>query len=314
MNAFQKMALVTVLATVLLISVGGLVRVTGAGLGCPDWPRCWGCWLPPSSVADIDLAYIQAKGYDIRDFNPVKMWIEYINRMVGVVIGFLVIGTFARSIRYRKTQPRLFHLSWISVLVVGFQGWLGGQVVQSELHPILITVHMLFAIVLVSLLLYATFLAMPPTLPFRLTPVARQTVYRLSAALWAFTGIQMLIGTSVREGIDPFIKDAGGLPRSEWLAQVGTVDLVHRTASWLVLITAIAVFWKLSNETQAGLLKPLSGVLLGGVVLQIGLGVVLAYAGLPPPAQVLHLTVAAVLICVQFYTILVIRHQPVVAG
>ncbi len=310
MNAFQKMAVVTVLATVLLISVGGLVRVTGAGLGCPDWPRCWGCWLPPSSVADIDLAYIQAKGFDIREFNPVKMWTEYINRMVGVVIGFLVIGTFARSIRYRKTQPRLFHLSWISVLVVGFEGWLGGQVVQSELHPILITIHMLFAIVLVSLLLYATFLAMPPTIPFRLTPGARQTVYPLSAALWAFTGIQMLIGTSVREGIDPFIKDSGGLPRSEWLAQVGTIDLVHRTTSWIVLITAIVLFWKLYNETQAGLLKPLSAVLLGGVVLQIGLGVILAYAGLPPFAQVLHLTVAAVLICVQFYTILVIRHQP----
>lgn len=310
MNAFQKTALVTVLATVILISVGGLVRVTGAGLGCPDWPRCWGCWLPPSSIADIDLSYIQSKGLDIRDFNPVKMWTEYVNRMVGVLIGFLVMGTFARSLRYRKSQPRLFHLSWISVLVVGFEGWLGGKVVQSELHPVLITIHMLFAIVLVSLLLYATFLAMPPTIPFRLTPNARQTVYRLSGALWVFTGIQMLLGTSVREGIDPFIKESRGLPRSEWLAQVGVVDLVHRTASWVVLITAIGLFWKLYHETEAGLLRPLSGLLLGGVVVQIGLGVILAYAGLPPPAQVLHLTTAAVLICVQFYTILVIRHQP----
>ncbi|MEK9985133.1 MAG: COX15/CtaA family protein, partial [Opitutae bacterium] len=79
-NRFRKLATSTLIATLLLILVGGLVRVSGAGLGCPDWPRCWGCWLPPADISVIDPVK-----YDISQYNKTKMWIEYANRMVGVV-------------------------------------------------------------------------------------------------------------------------------------------------------------------------------------------------------------------------------------
>ena len=72
MNAFQKTAITTLVAILLLIGVGSLVRVSGAGLGCPDWPRCWGCWFPPSSIDDIDRAYLAERGLNIEDFNAVK--------------------------------------------------------------------------------------------------------------------------------------------------------------------------------------------------------------------------------------------------
>ncbi len=74
MNAFQKTAITTVVAVIVLITVGSLVRVAGAGLGCRDWPLCWGSWLPPASIEEIDMAYIDRMGCDLRDFNPARMW------------------------------------------------------------------------------------------------------------------------------------------------------------------------------------------------------------------------------------------------
>ncbi|MDA0748585.1 MAG: COX15/CtaA family protein, partial [bacterium] len=152
MNAFQKTAITTVIAVLILIAVGSLVRVSGAGLGCPDWPRCWGCWLPPSGPGEIDPAYLAERGLDIKDFNPVKMWIEYTNRMVGVTIGLLVFATFLRALPYRKTRPEIFWGSLAAVLLVGFEGWLGGQVVRSGLKPGMITLHMVGAVVLLCVL------------------------------------------------------------------------------------------------------------------------------------------------------------------
>ena len=114
-KSFHRLAMATLIATLLLIMVGGLVRVSGAGLGCPDWPRCWGCWLPPSGPEKID-----SNLYDISQFNPTKMWIEYANRMVGVVIGFLILATFLHSIRYFRSSPRLFWASLTAFVLVLF--------------------------------------------------------------------------------------------------------------------------------------------------------------------------------------------------
>jgi len=167
----------------------------------------------------------------------------------------------------------------------------------------------LLAIVLIGVLLYAVFMAYPAP-DAGLPPEAKKTAYWLCMVLFALTVIQTVLGTQVREGIDPFIKDPGGLPRSEWLAKVGPIDYIHRSSSWVVLIAAGWLFREMYRRRITGPISQLSRILLGGVVVQIGLGVVLAYAGLPPPAQVLHLTGASVLICIQIYAILVVRAQP----
>lgn len=308
MNAYQKTAIATIIATIFLISVGSLVRITGAGLGCPDWPKCWGCWFPPSSIEEVDMAYIQEKGYDIQEFNPIKMWTEYINRLVGVIIGFLVFLTFLRSVRYLKSQPAIFWYSCLSFALVGFQGWLGGQVVRSGLQPGIITLHMALAVILLCVLIYATFKTGQDQNVENIASDFCSKLTRLSILLFVFTCIQMLIGTQVREGIDPFIKDAGGLPRSEWLGQVGMIDHVHRLSSWLVLITGILIYRAIKTTRSAGLLPAISRWLLAGIISQIFLGVLLAYASLPPYAQVLHLTLATLLLCGEWYLILVLRH------
>lgn len=298
MNAFQKTATTTIIATLILIAVGSLVRVSGAGLGCPDWPRCWGCWFPPSNIEEIDQTYLAERGLDIKDFNLVKMWIEYINRIVGMTIGFLVIATFLRSIPYRKTNSAIFYGSLFAVFLVGFEGWLGGQVVKSGLKPGMITLHMVGAMVLLCQLLYVIFRAvdieLPPHLP---NP---KLLARLSGLLFAIICVQMLLGTQVREAIDPYIKNADGISRSAWMANIGLIDHVHRSFTWLVLIVSGYFVYIMHKHAITGLLHTTNFLAFGLILCQAIFGIALAYGGLPHVFQVLHLFTASLLICVAY--------------
>ena len=161
--SFRQMTWIAFGATFFLVAVGGVVRVTGSGLGCPDWPTCWGCWLPPSSqeviptqVSSDGRTYYEDKfgrKHALSEFDAAKMWIEYLNRLVGVAIGLLILWAFLRSLRLRKTSPRHFQGALLALLMVAFQGWLGAVVVRSELVPGIITLHMVIAMILLCLLL-----------------------------------------------------------------------------------------------------------------------------------------------------------------
>ena len=305
MNAFQKTAIATLVAILVLIGVGSLVRVSGAGLGCPDWPKCWGCWFPPSGVDKIDKNYLSERGLNIADFNAVKMWIEYINRLIGMFIGVLVIATFLRAIPYRRTHPAIFFGSLVAVLLVGFEGWLGGQVVKSGLKPGVITLHMAGAMVLLCLLLYVTFRAvdirLPDTLPLP------NALARLSGLLFAAICIQMLLGTQVREAIDPYIKNSGGVSRSAWIANVGLFDHIHRSFTWGVGAIAAYLVYIIRKHGIGGVLKATCYLALALVLCQAASGIALAYGGLPRVFQVLHLVNSALLICAAYALWLILR-------
>ena len=305
MNAFQKTAITTLVAILLLIGVGSLVRVSGAGLGCPDWPRCWGCWFPPSSIDDIDRAYLAERGLNIEDFNAVKMWIEYINRLIGMVIGLLVIATFLRAIPYRKTHPAIFYGSLIAVFLVGFEGWLGGQVVQSGLKPGMITLHMAGAMVLLCLLLYVTFRAVDIRLPDTLP--SPKVLAHLSTLLFIIISIQMLLGTQVREAIDPYIKNSAGVARSAWIANIGLMDHIHRSFTWVVIAVAAYLVYIIRKNAICGLLKVSSHLAFALILFQAATGIALTYGGLPRVFQVLHLVTAALLICAVYTLWLTLR-------
>ena len=307
MNPFQKTAITTLIAVLILIAVGSLVRVSGAGLGCPDWPRCWGCWFPPSGPSEIDPAYLAERGLNIADFNPVKMWIEYINRLVGVTIGLLIIATFLRSFPYRKTQPEIFWGSLVSLALVIFQGWLGGQVVRSGLQPGIITLHMILAIVLLCLLLYVTFQAFSTVLAIQIDSPVRRRLTATTALLFGVICLQTLLGTQVREAIDPYIKDAEGLSRSAWIENVGWMDHLHRSFTWLVVAAILFLLYTIKTHCIQGILRTLSYLVLGLIVAQTIFGIALAYGGLPHFFQVLHLSTATALICGVYVLLLTIR-------
>ena len=88
MNKFRSFSNITILFTYLLIFIGGLVRVSGAGMGCPDWPKCFDRWIPPTNVDQLP------DHIDPALFNIVLAWIEYCNRLFGVFVGLFITITF----------------------------------------------------------------------------------------------------------------------------------------------------------------------------------------------------------------------------
>ena len=161
------------MAVLVLIFVGAIVRATGSGLGCPDWPRCWGCLIPPWNVEHVDFDRIDLERFRQKaerlgrdpatiteeslraEFNPVHTWIEFLNRLFTLPVGILTLATFVASFWQRGRRPAVFWSSAASLFVVLLNAWLGARVVYSGLQPGIITLHMALAILLVCLLVFA---------------------------------------------------------------------------------------------------------------------------------------------------------------
>lgn len=286
LSSFQRLALWTTATTYFLILVGGLVRASGAGLGCPDWPRCFGGWVPPMSVAELPPQF------DPSQFNPTLMWTEYLNRLLGVAVGFLILATAVSAWRHHRRDPRILWTTIAALLLTGFQGWLGGRVVAHELAPWIVTVHMIVALVIVQMLLYVTVRAGGAG---GAGEGVRVKPWVLGLILLSL--VQIALGTQVRGGVDQAL-DAG-VARDAALATVGTLDFLHRDAAFVVLIGAgLLALWLMSRRAPATLVR-WAWIGLGLAVLQVGLGVVMAYLTLLPAAQVLHLTVASLMLGAQ---------------
>lgn len=288
LNSFQKLALVTTAITYLLILVGGLVRAVGAGLGCPDWPKCFGSWVPPFRADQLPA------GFDPLSFNAALTWTEYLNRLLGVMVGFLIFATLAAAIaRHRRTR-RVLWPTTAAFLLVGFQGWLGGRVVAHGLEPWIVTAHLVVALVIVSLLLYATVNAFFPDAAPAPSP-ERRLIGRGAYALIALTLAQVAVGTQVRSRMDDAA--AAGHAREELLGTVGAVDMAHRNAALVVLAGAIALFVAVRRRPQGpAWLRGAAAAVVALTLAQIGAGVILATLGLPRAAQVAHLTLASLLL------------------
>ena len=302
MSTLRRLALVTTIATYLLISVGALVRASGAGLGCPDWPRCYGRWVPPTDAAQVPLE-------QRAEFNVVKCWTEYLNRLVGVGIGFLVLGTAVAAIlvwRRSRQQPqgdsrrpaRLAQLATASLLLVGFQGWLGGKVVTLELDPRLVSIHFLVAVVIVWLLSYLCLQSLSSRFPQQreLDPASRR-LRRWTLLGLAVTTAQMLMGTLVRGGVDIEADARPDDPRESWLDAVGWTDTLHRDGAIAVLALVVVLF-VLARRCWSGRgwLRRVVLFNLAVATGQIVAGLVLAYASLPPVAQIVHVSLGTWLV------------------
>lgn len=301
---FQRLAIGTTATTYLLILVGGLVRASGAGLGCPDWPRCFGSWIPPASVADLPPEF------DPSQFNPTLMWTEYLNRLLGVTVGFLIFATAISAWRNHRHQPRILWTTTAALLLVGYEGWLGGRVVAHGLAPWIVTAHLIVAIVIVQLLLYATFEAFAPRAPRApQAPEAPQAPWLLRAlgGLIVLTLIQAGFGTQVRSRIDSIpdylivfdsVLDEGAWP-----------DLIHRDLALAVLIALLVI--TLWMQSQGSPLLRWAFVTVGLAAAQIVVGAFMAYVDMTPVYQVVHLSLASLLLGAETVLWLLVRRQSV---
>jgi cytochrome c oxidase assembly protein subunit 15 len=302
LTSFQRLALWTTAATYFLILVGGLVRASGAGLGCPDWPRCFGSWVPPASAAELPPQF------DISQFNPTLMWTEYLNRLLGVIVGLLILATTVLAWRHHRRQPRIVWTTTAALLLTGFQGWLGGRVVAHELAAWIVTVHMIVALVIVQMLLYVTVTASQGSKGSKGSTGSRGSTGFLGSTrvgimvLVAVTLLQIALGTQVRGAIDGAI-DAG-VARDLALGTVGRMDYLHRDLAFVVLLGAAGLCVWLMSQRAAPAVVRWSFVVLFLAILQVALGAVMAYGSLLPAAQVGHLTVASLLLGAQTVVLL----------
>ncbi|MGE3275035.1 MAG: heme A synthase [Vicinamibacterales bacterium] len=288
LSGFQRLALWTTAVTYLLILVGSLVRASGSGLGCPDWPHCFGSWVPPFSAADLP------PGYDPAAFNVAQTWTEYVNRLLGVSVGFLIFATTIAAWRRHRHDRRILWPVVAALLLTGYEGWLGGRVVAHELAPWIVTAHLVVALVIVQLLLYATTWALFAGRPHARVP-ARTALARAGAVLVVVTLVQIGIGTQVRGGVDDALDHEVARPQA--LATVGLVDTVHRDGALVVfgvtLVVLLLVWAKHGSERP---ITRVAAVIVALTAAQIAVGLVLVYFSLPPPAQVAHLTLASLVL------------------
>ena len=312
---FLWVATATVITIYSLILVGGIVRATGAGMGCPDWPKCFDQWIPPTAESQLPADYQTVyanRGYADTTFNVRKTWTEYLNRLLGVFTGFTILLTLLFSNPYRRTDPTVFWLSFAGFILVGVQGWLGSRVVASNLNPAMITVHMLLAQVIVGLLIWSLLRATVPAADLVNTRSkdhsdARKSVSELPG--WVFPVlvfatlaglVQLVLGTQVREGIDLIAKQSNNENRHLWIETLPLVFSIHK---WLALPLAVFNGWLIVNllgRTSSGLLRKLVLGLAFLLVATIVLGMSMNRLNLPIFAQPLHLWFASLIFGVQW--------------
>lgn len=331
----------TVVAVYLLILVGGIVRSTGSGMGCPDWPKCFGSWIPPTSedqlpddyqeqYASKRLAknarltdYFQSLGFSqlanriandpsIREeqpFNAVKTWIEYVNRLIGAVIGLLIFGTLVASFTYWRQDRRIVWFSLAAFVLTGVQGWIGSIVVSTNLLHGMINVHLFLAIIIVNLLIYAMYKARDVG-AFQLPSSSKKTVNMLVAVSVLAMVLQIVLGVEVRALVDQAAEILGVSQRSEWIASLPTTFKIHRTYSLLILGLHAGLAYVLLKHKSESVLVWKAGMWLAVITLaEIVSGAIMAYFSIPSFMQPVHLLFATVIMGVQFYVLLLINRK-----
>ena len=329
---FSRLVFITLLLVYFLVFVGAFVRSVGAGMGCPDWPKCFGQWIPPTSSEQLPDNYqevlrekreakslrfakvlsslgLDEKAESIRSFstnldeevelfNSTKTWVEYINRLVGVFVGFFIFFCLLASWKFRKSQPIIFILSVVTFILVGFQGWLGSLVVATNLFPGLITFHMFIAMLIALLLIYLYFKSKGYDVQKVKASTGLQRMRWLLLLSVFLILVQVIMGTNVREQIDEIAKNFDHEFRGLWIAELNAVFFTHRSFSILILLIQLALVWYVRKLPISSFMYYLMMVLIG---LEVGVGASMAYFAIPAFLQPIHLLVGVALVGIQYW-------------
>ena len=276
---FQSLAFLTIIVVYLLILAGGIVRSTGSGMGCPDWPKCFGRWVPPTEMSQLPPNYQEIYGAKLKgevEFNAVKTWIEYVNRLLGVLSGFLVFGTLITSLPYLRKNKTVFWGSLAAFILIGANGWLGSRVVATELAQYMITLHLLLAICVVFALLFALTRAKATTTMLA-EGVRNSMLIRLLLITMVLTLGQVLLGTQVRDALDQVVRRLGYDQRADWIGQLNWSFYIHRSFSLIILAFHLSVIRQLQKQKTAGRANLFTALLLAIVITEIATGAIMAY-------------------------------------
>lgn len=323
----RRLATIALVCVYLVVIAGSIVRVTGSGMGCPDWPKCFGYVIPPVSQQTLtlekekhflkgqmvilnDTLWVAQQDVVIKDnneldrniwkkypkhdyaiFNPVHTWIEYINRLLTGVLGLPVLLLLVISIlNARKTGNwKVVFWAGLTLVFMLYEAWLGKLVVDGELSNGKVTLHMLGSIGIVAALMMARVKSNHENV----------TIENIERKWWvigvALVMMQVILGTQLREEVDQIIKN--GWERHQWIDQVllssgKIIFYVHRTFSWILVIY---LFW-MANLLLKIKRNGVAGGLMGLIVAEMLVGVFLNYFEFPAFAQPLHLVLSFALL------------------
>ncbi len=315
MTRFQKLATAALVSVLALMFVGAIVRVTGAGMGCPDWPTCWGCLIPPRSVEQVDfdklpLEKFQAKAKRMgrdpasitreslrAEFNPRHVWTEFINRMFSLPVGFFSLATFIAAFWQREKRPLVFWMAFSSFILVLANAWMGARVVYSGLSPGVLTTHLAMAMTLIGTLTYCAWRGTDAPWRIEMEQAGRSRMRRVVTLFLLVIVAEGIFGSQVREMTDELAKSHLNMPRSAWIPELerSWMYLLHRSFSWVVLGGAL-IGWNLTKKHRAGGAGKVERVVLGIVIAQMLLGVIMARIHIYNWVQVVHVGLAALLL------------------
>lgn len=321
---FLRINAITLGSVLVLILVGSIVRVTGAGMGCPDWPKCFGSYIPPTSSEGLPDNYqdvfreqriaknqrlaglFDKLGYEElskritedpavlleQEFNVTKAWIEYVNRLVGVLIGLFVFLNMIFSFSFRKKSIWIPVMGVAIFVLTGFQGWVGSLVVSTNLLHGFITFHMLLALLIVALLIWMNVRVKS------LEAYADSRLFWIGLVTTVLFIPQLILGTEVRGTIDDLLISTIG--RGEWSESLTNSFFVHRSYSWLILIGSVVLAVYARKTKEAWLISTTKSlVILVFLVMIAGIG--MARFSFPFWLQPLHLIFAVGIFSLLFY-------------
>lgn len=303
LQRFRNLVLLTVVTVYLLILAGGIVRGTGSGMGCPDWPKCFGRWIPPTEVSQLPPDYQKVYGAKLKgevEFNAAKTWIEYANRLLGAFSGFLVLATFITSLRFLRIDQRLFWGSFSALILIGANGWLGSRVVATELSQYVITLHLLLAILVVFALLFVFIRSGSNDGDSATYHRDGRALNWLLVATMGLSLCQIMLGAQVRDALNEVVQRIGQNQRINWINNLDWRFYVHRSFSLIVLGFNTWFIYRLRKTIGGQVIKNLANTLIALVLIEIATGAIMAYFAVPAIAQPVHLFLAIVMIGLQF--------------
>ena len=305
-------------------------------MGCPDWPKCFGYLIPPTERAQLNwkpnhlykdgqviivneslrvasddfkskTTYSESNWepytkHDYAVFNPTHTWIEFINRLLGALAGLATLLLLTSAlVRFRLDRIATIG-SFIVVLGMGFQGWLGKMVVDSNLLAYKISIHMGMALIIVIILVYL----LSREQKSRPDLLHIKQFHRLALFAILLSLIQIGMGTQVRQFVDDKMNAFNLMQASQWLIEAPIVFYIHRSFSITVLL--LHIYWGYLFIKNNYIPLVFKGI-IALVGLEILTGIWMFYFDFPFSSQPLHLILAALLLGAQSYLLFVIKRK-----
>jgi cytochrome c oxidase assembly protein subunit 15 len=327
-SRFPKIVQIAIISVYLIFLAGSIVRMTGSGMGCPDWPKCFGYYIPPTSeeqiswkpntefkkgfiiikdevlfVAESDVKTSSEfnknnwKNYtkhDYAKFNKYHTWTEYINRLASVLSGVVFLFLIYGAAKFWKTKKIIPLLSFAAFFLMLFEAWLGKTVVDTNLKPTIITIHMVVGLVIIALLLQLKFIISDEKKVFKYNSIFNKLL--LFSVI--FSLIQIAMGTQVRQFIDEQVKLFGFENKEYSLMNPSFKFYFHRSFTIAIVLVNFGMFYL--NQ-----IKNLGYKLVNWIVFLIFIetitGILMYYAEFPLGTQAIHLLSGAILFGLQFY-------------